>query len=299
MVHTIVSLLAASAFSISAVQSRSEPYVITMDGVYVEVGHDFEELQQHVRRKDVRLISTKGCVKVTASQNTQSLRMMCNSIDGTPKTPSKWIAHQCLPNGSGLGGGQISFTVDDFTAVEVPALDVEAKDAAYFEIMFDASEVTFDGFFSTTAREKEIVKSQKPWLPSNFRCTVGDLPTRDISKVSAYTIKRGLVDIDGDGDLDFIIDEAIELTMPVEQASSYLDWFRATDQADPIAKMLTIEYQDADNLAVFTLTVAVEIESLGFANMFLGDIATPGREIQVGLRAKGIISAKPSSGSPR
>ncbi len=284
MLKSLLAIMVASIAVGAAPQSRQVPHVVRIDDIATDVLYDFEGLQAR------KLALTKGCVKATASQNTQSLRMVCNEIDGTPKTPSKWVAHQCLPSGSGLGGGQVSFVVESFTGLHLPALDVEAQEAAFFEIHFEASNVTFDGFLSTTPQEKEAVKAQKKWLPANFRVSLGDMPTSRVSKTSPINIALGAADIDGDGRADFVIEDEIEITIPVEDAVVFESrWFRIDNDTGPTLKTLEIEYQDGDGQPVLTLSVPVSIEALGFADLFLGDIATPGREVQVSLRARGSV----------
>src|SRR5260370_1259896 len=92
---------------LAAAQTRSVPYVVSTNGTIIDVGYEFEGLLPGLSDATGKLVSTKGCVKVTASQNTQSLRMLCDSIDGTPKTPIRLTVHECLPNGGAIGGGQI------------------------------------------------------------------------------------------------------------------------------------------------------------------------------------------------
>ena len=125
------------------------------------------------------------------------------------------------------------------------------------------------------------------------------------SKVSAFTLQLGTADLDGDGDADFTIPDAIAVTLPIEDAGPYLEWFR-TSSGSPDglpglgsseAKMLEIEYQDGDGIPVLTVSVRVTIESLGFSDMFLGTSPTPGREIQATLKAKGIIVTKGGGGT--
>ncbi len=287
-------ILAGSLTAMTAAQSaHSTPYVISIAGSIFDVGYDIEGLQPTVING--KLVSTKGCVKATASQNTQSLRTMCDSINGVEVPKVKWSLHRAEHNAGGLPMAQVSLTYGGVIGVHMPALDLAATQADFFELDFAATDVAFDGFTAFSAEEKAAVKAQKMWLPSNFRTSLGDLPTGRVSKVDAFTIKQGIADLDDNGRADFTVPEAITLTIPVDDASPYQDWFRAAASGQEIIKTLVIEYQDNDGVPVLTFSVPVIIESIGYSDLFLGTSATSGREVEVGCRAKGIVICKPGS----
>ena len=287
---TFLTLLALAAIAVA--QPHPVPHVIYIDGAMSEVGYDFEGLQPHVPVDPAaKLVSTKGCVKITPSQNSQSLRTAADSVNGTAKPPVKWTVHR-----DGSGGGSVSFASQGVSAVHMPALDVAASEAGFIEVMMDAADVQFDGFFRTTAEEKRAIKASKNWLPSNFRCSLDDLPIDQVSRVSSFSIRQGAADLDGDGAADFVITEAIKLTIPVEVASPFSAWFYAGGAGVAAPKMLAIEYRDTNKKAVLTVIIQVELESLGYADLFLGIAEAPGREVQVALKARGIITIR-SSGS--
>ena len=292
----LFALISVSSLAVAAAaQSHAVPYVMYGDGSFFDVGYDVEGLQATTVKGKPYV--PKGCVKSTASQNTQSLRMMCSEIDGTPKTPTRFSIHRAEHGKGGIAGaGRVSFTYQGLTAVYMPELDVAATQAAFFELEFLASDVTFDGLEATSPAEKDAIKAQKMWLPSNFRVSLGDMPTARINKVESFTIKQGIADLDGDGRLDFVIPEAITFTLPVEDSGPYQDWFKATSSGQETLKTLMIEYDDNDNLPVVTMIVPVSIESIGFADLFLGTTATPGRDVQVQCRARGIVACKPGTG---
>ena len=107
------------------------------------------------------------------------------------------------------------------------------------------------------------------------------------------TFDGSFVDLNGDGVPDFIIHDSIAVTFPIEDSAPYQDWFNASALGLGDLKNLTIEYQDDNHVPVLTLTVPVAIESLGYSDIFLGTGATPGRDVQVRLKPKGIIICTP------
>lgn len=292
MQFRVVSLVLPLLFVGSALaQNKAVPHAIYADGVLVDVVYDVTGMQSKVRPY------VRDDPKVVASQNSQSLRMAASEIDGTPKTPSKWSIHRCLPSGPGLGGGQVSCVIRGVQALTLPGLDVAASQAAFFGIDLNSSDVSFDGFFQTTPAEKAAVKEQKKWLPANFRLKIGDLPCDRVSRVDQITIERGVADWDGDGVLDYGIRDSIKITLPVDDAGKFQEWFNAAANGANEMKNLSLEYQDDTSTTFLTLGTGVQIESIGFSDLFLGTTATPGRDVTVTLKAKGIISVKSGTGS--
>lgn len=297
------SLCFASLFVVSLpamAQNKLVPHVMSVNGTIIGVGYEADGLQPALEPTPVgaRLVSHKGCVKVTATQNSQSLRMLSNCINGLPVEPRRLTIHRCLPGAGGTGGGQVSFLTSSIGEVEMPALDVAATEAGFFELMYDNSEVAFDGFFSTSPEEKAAIKAQKMWLPSNFRCTIGDLPTARISKIDSFTIKQGIADVNGDGKADYVIPGEMTLTIPVEDMPAFQQWFNSYLAGGGAPKLLTLDYLDADGTSLFQISVQVSIQSLGFADLYQGTASFPGRDVQVALKARGIIASKPSQAPP-
>lgn len=260
-------------------QSKEVPYTVSIDGSLMEVVYNASHLHDFAK-----LVKYKDGPKVTASQNTQSLRMAVNEIDGTPKTPTKWSIHRCLPNGVGTGGGQVSCVVVGVKALHMPTLDVTASEAAYFGIDLLSSDATFDGFFQTSQAEKDVIKSQKKWLPANFRIKIGDLPCDRVSRIERFTIQRDVADFDGDGQLDFGIAEDITITLPAEDASKFAEWIDSTRAGSDTPKRLELDYMDDDQNSFLFLSTSVNIVSMGFADPFIGAEPTAGREVRVKVR---------------
>jgi hypothetical protein len=294
----VVSIVLASLLAVVAnAQTKATPYVITSNGTIIDVVYDVTGFQALAKKKDSPPYVDKLGPKVTASQNTQSLRMAISDIDGTPKTPTILFMHQCLPNGGGIGGGVISYIPRGTRSLTLPNMDVNATQTAGFGIEFVSSDVSFNSFATTSPAEKEAVKVQKKWLPANFRLRLGDMPTARVSKVDSFTIKQNVADFDGDGDLDYGILDDIDITIPTEDLAAYKAWFDAIESGEESVKMLDIEYQDNDGIPFMTVSVPVELNALGFSDLFLGNTASPGREVTVTCRAKGIIAVKAGSGS--
>jgi hypothetical protein len=74
------------------------------------------------------------------------------------------------------------------TTVTVPKLDGSSKDAAYFDIEFDAEQVRWAKGGGEDIRGKVGAK-QKAWLCSNFRVEIGDLPCSRVASVDSFTWK--------------------------------------------------------------------------------------------------------------
>lgn len=74
------------------------------------------------------------------------------------------------------------------TSVTVPKLDGSSKDAAYFDIEFDAEQVRWAKAGGEDIRSA-IGPKQKAWLCSNFRVEIGNLPCQRVASVDSFTWK--------------------------------------------------------------------------------------------------------------
>ena len=74
------------------------------------------------------------------------------------------------------------------TSVTVPKLDGSSKDAAYFDVEFEAEQVRWSKGDQSDIRGK-IGPKQKAWLCSNFRIEIGALPCSRIATVDSFTWK--------------------------------------------------------------------------------------------------------------
>lgn len=74
------------------------------------------------------------------------------------------------------------------TSVTVPKLDGSSKDAAYFDVEFEAEQVRWSKGGGEDIRGK-IGPKQKAWLCSNFRFELGSLPTDRVASIDSFTWK--------------------------------------------------------------------------------------------------------------
>src|ERR1700709_1329297 len=74
------------------------------------------------------------------------------------------------------------------TGVTVPKLDGASKDAAYFDVEFEAEQVRWTKGGGEDIRGK-IGPKQKAWLCSNFRVEIGALPCSRVATVDTFTWK--------------------------------------------------------------------------------------------------------------
>ena len=72
--------------------------------------------------------------------------------------------------------------------VTVPKLDGSSKDAAYFDVEFEAEQVRWAKAGGEDIRGK-IGPKQKAWLCSNFRVEIGALPCNRVATVDSFTWK--------------------------------------------------------------------------------------------------------------
>jgi hypothetical protein len=82
----------------------------------------------------------------------------------------------------------LTFTGGLITGVTVPKLSGDSKDAAYFDIEFEAETVRWAKGGGEDIRGK-IGPKQKAWLASNFKFQMGGLPCARVATVDAMTWK--------------------------------------------------------------------------------------------------------------
>jgi len=74
------------------------------------------------------------------------------------------------------------------TSLTVPKLDGSSKDAAYFDVEFEAEQVRWSKGGGEDIRGK-VGPKQKAWLCSNFRVEMGGLPCSRVASVDSFTWK--------------------------------------------------------------------------------------------------------------
>jgi hypothetical protein len=74
------------------------------------------------------------------------------------------------------------------TSLTVPKMSGDSKDAAYFDVEFEAEQVRWSKGGGQDIRGK-IGPKQKAWLCSNFRFTMGGLPCARVASIDSFTWK--------------------------------------------------------------------------------------------------------------
>lgn len=77
------------------------------------------------------------------------------------------------------------------TEIGFPACDGTAKDAGHMTVQVLPERIR-DGV-PPSVFPKPPKRASKPWVPSNFRFTLGDLPTKRVLSIDAFTAKQPLV----------------------------------------------------------------------------------------------------------
>ena len=86
----------------------------------------------------------------------------------------------------------LNFTGAIMTSVTVPKMDGSSKDAAYFDLEWEAETVRWlKGDHSDIRRP--IAPEQKAWLCSNFRFEMGGLPCNRVATIDSFTWKCAVV----------------------------------------------------------------------------------------------------------
>ena len=80
----------------------------------------------------------------------------------------------------------LTFTGAIMTSVTVPKLDGSSKDAAYFDLEWEAEMVRWVKGDNSVIR-RPIAAAQKAWLSSNFRFEMGSLPCNRVATIHSFT----------------------------------------------------------------------------------------------------------------
>ncbi|MBX3158743.1 MAG: hypothetical protein KF773_22430 [Deltaproteobacteria bacterium] len=85
----------------------------------------------------------------------------------------------------------LNFTGGIMTEVTIPKMDGGSKDAAYFDVSWEAETVRWLKGDNSDIRGK-IAPKQKAWLCSNFRFEMGGLPCSRVATIDSFTWKCGV-----------------------------------------------------------------------------------------------------------
>jgi T4-like virus tail tube protein gp19 len=109
---------------------------------------------------------------------------------------SSWSGKQVRESGAIVLADQdynakrsITFEEALLSEVRIPACDASSKETGYMGVKFAPEVITN----KKASGKLTSSKTQKAWLPSNFRLKIGDLPCSRVSKIDAFTIKQAIV----------------------------------------------------------------------------------------------------------
>ena len=86
---------------------------------------------------------------------------------------------------------RLAFERARLTQIEIPGCDGASKEPDYIDLVIMPEAVRRQAGNGKVAAVADASKSQKSWLPSNFRLSINGLDTTRVSKVSALIIKPG------------------------------------------------------------------------------------------------------------
>ena len=164
---------------------------------------------------------------------------------------------------------RLEFLHAQITEVTFPALDASSKDAARMSIVLSPDQTVLNrkpsGKLSFTS-----AKSQKRWLPSNFRLTIDGLDTKKVNKIEALTIKLPRFGRDDEACVSCGASGPTQVDFPniimtiAEPATSVHDWFQdfviAGNNGDDKEKGGTLEYLTPD---LQTILFSLKFRNLG------------------------------------
>ena len=185
-----------------------------------------------------------------------------------------WIA-EALDRKQSPRDGAIVFLSYDFTDIErlewesglitmisFPAADASAKDAAFMTVTI-TPDLTSVKPSNGKAHAGFSTKTQKKWLPSNFRFSVGGLESASskVKKVDALTVNQPLTTEErSPRHLGTLQVSNVLVTVPLAFAQPWLDWvddFLVKGNADEKAeRTATLEFLDQSlKNVLFTMTM--------------------------------------------
>ena len=155
---------------------------------------------------------------------------------------------------------RLQFSNALITEIGMPALDASSKDAAKMTLKFSPESTRYSPG-SGAELPKIDSKTQKKWLPANFRLKIDGLdePCRRVNKIEALTIKQKVVQ-DPVGAVQFGYEiPNLVITLPESHAKAFYDWHEdfviKGNNSDEAEKGGSLEYLTPDlKEALFTVT---------------------------------------------
>ena len=135
---------------------------------------------------------------------------------------------------------EVTFNGALITGVTVPKLDGSSKDAAYFDVEFEAEQVRWAP--ASGQLKAQLGMKQKQWLCCNFRFELGGLPCTRVASIDSFTWKCAVAS-DQVGLTREATKHAAKVTVPdLKVAISHADH-------DPWAKAAKSWFIDGNHLA--------------------------------------------------
>jgi hypothetical protein len=132
-------------------------------------------------------------IKWTAGKATVGMGMGKGMYDWIHASFKKGYVHK---NGSFIAGdfnyaaqSRLDFFDALITSVTVPKLDGSSKDAAYFDIEFEAEKVKWVKGDGKSIQSSIGTGKQKSWLCANFRVEIDDMPCERVATIDSFTWK--------------------------------------------------------------------------------------------------------------
>jgi hypothetical protein len=182
----------------------------------------------------VKPSQTKVIIMASAGMSEGLYEWIRASFDTGHVTKSGEI-HACDSDYKSISMRQ--FVDASITSVTLPALDKASKRTANLAVEIKPKRVKSHRG-NGERREGRIALARKQWLASNFRLTIGDLPTARVHKVANITLKRGLFsqsDPDGLG--------RIKVTFPTQDLAEWQRWLKVPRSA-PKRGMINVASSD-------------------------------------------------------
>lgn len=199
-------------------------------------------------------------LQVSSDLSPTLLEWIAEMVSGEADADSKKDGAIIAVDFNSQAQSRLEFVGGLITEVTFPAVDAASKDLALLTIVISPESTEFKpggGELSVQLQTK-----QKKWLASNFRLTVGDLPTQRVNKVEALTVKQAVIEFN-DGTTRIPTKEPGKLEFPnlafTLSSSDSTPWFAYFKQfvllGDGEEKQGSLEYLGPDLSPIFAVTL--------------------------------------------